>query len=531
MSSLRAHAAETEAPLPHPIQLDCARPARPIILIGTAETVAVAREQIGLVEGGPEPIACILVEGDRRARAAGGLPVAGGLDDIPATIARLQPELALVSIPGAFADAAVRVRAALRRAGVPERVLPPLAELLAPPLSSTDVVTPAPSPAARLDYAELIGRTPHSIDGATVGAILRGKRVLITGAGGSIGAELARVAAAYAPAELQLMDRSENALFEVDRVIARVAPGLQRRTLLHDVIDADQTLSILLDLRPHVVFHAAAHKHVPLMEDHPAHAITNNVFGTKAIADAAASVGAERFVFVSTDKAVNPTSVMGATKRLAELYIHWVHEASRRLANPGETPTRFSIVRFGNVLGSACSVLTIWSAQIAEGGPITVTDPEMTRFFMTIPEAAALVAQSAALPLRAAGPDPQSSSASVYVLDMGGPVRILDLAERFIRAHGLEPRDPVRSDSCGARPGIDIAFTGVRPGEKLYEELSYPAEALRPTAHPGINAWAGPAPRGNCAAMIADLGQVRASRDREAVLAAIRRHVPEMARP
>jgi O-antigen biosynthesis protein WbqV len=363
-----------------------------------------------------------------------------------------------------------------------------------------------------------------------VSRILTGKRVLITGAGGSIGSELARIVASFGPEHLVLMERAENALFEIDRQLAERFPRLARRAVLHDVVDADQTLRLLVQLRPHVVFHAAAHKHVPLMEDHPSHAVTNNLFGTKAIADAALAVNAERFVFVSTDKAVNPTSVMGATKRLAELYVQGLHARAHFHGTVGGEPgaTRFSMVRFGNVLGSAASVLQIWSAQLADGGPITVTDPRMTRFFMTIPEAAALVIQAGAI-------EPEGSaarSAPVYVLDMGKPARILDLAERFIRAHGFEPRAadmPTGRPPATGLPPIEIVFTGIRPGEKLFEELAYQAELLRPTPFPGINAWRGQAPTATEAtAMIADLSGVRAITERGAVLSAIRRHLPEM---
>ncbi len=525
--------------MPRPLRAPRPTPATPpaprALLIGTPDTVALARNQLALLDHGPEPIGCLLVEG-KRPRAAGGLPVFGALDDLAQALERHRLDLAVVSLPETMPDAIARVRADLARLGLPERFLPPLSEFLDNPPAVLRQANPASSTVlgSRIDLAELTGRAPHAIDRATVASILAGKRVLITGAGGSIGAELARVVASFDPDQLQLMDRSENALFEIDRVMARLAPDLPRRSILHDVVDADQTLALLVDLRPDVVFHAAAHKHVPLMEDHPSHAVANNLFGTKSIADAAAAVGAERFVLVSTDKAVNPVSVMGATKRLAEIYVQWAHEASRRMAGEQVSPTRFSIVRFGNVVGSACSVLTIWSAQLAEGGPITVTDPRMTRYFMTIPEAAALVVQSAAL--EPAGPS--GRAAAVYVLDMGTPIRILDLAERFIRAHALEPRilgaeargliRPVLAS--GDRPTIDVAFTGIRPGEKLYEELACEAEDLQPTVHPGIRAWAGPAPRTNCAAMIADLAAVRTTRDREAVLAAIHRHVPEMAR-
>ncbi len=497
------------------------------VLIGTTETVALAREQLALLPDSPEPIGCILLD-KRTPRAAGGLPVFGGLDDLPAAAADRRINLAIVTLPAAMSQTINTVRAQLVNLGILERFLPPLTEMLAssPPysvgLGQAAAAGTMVGGGHGIDVGTLIGRTPHTLDREAVGRILTGKRVLITGAGGSIGAELARLAAGFGPEQLLLLDRSENALFEIDRQIARKAPGVTRRAILHDIVDAEATLRLLVELRPHVVFHAAAHKHVPLMEDHPAHAVTNNLFGTRSIADAAHSVGAERFVMISTDKAVNPTSVMGATKRLAELYVHWLHETSRRMAGDG-SPTAFSMVRFGNVIGSACSVLTIWSAQLAEGGPVTVTDPRMTRFFMTIPEAATLVMQAAAL--EADGP-----SAAVHVLDMGKPLPILDLARRFVRAHGFEPRvagEPSTPAAAGL-PAIDIVFTGSRAGEKLHEELAYGAECLRPTAHPGITAWRGSPPHANVAAMIADLSAVRSSSDRAGVLAAIRRHLPEM---
>ena len=501
------------------------------VLIGTPETVAAARDVLALAPGSPEPIGCILVE-RKQPRAAGGLPVFGTLDDLPGAVARQGLGLAIVSLPMAMADTINRVRATLRQLGIEERFMPPVQDLLsqAPPFA-VGLATPATQAGAapRIDIAELIGRKPQSVDNASIARILTGKRVMITGAGGSIGAELARIVASFNPEQIQLVERAENPLFEIDRQIARRFPTIARRAALHDVVDAEQTLRLLVDLKPQVVFHAAAHKHVPLMEDHPAHAVTNNLFGTKSIADAALAVGAERFVMVSTDKAVNPTSVMGATKRLAELYVQCLHETSRRMTSDLGSGIRFSMVRFGNVLGSACSVLTIWSAQLAEGGPVTVTDPRMTRFFMTIPEAATLVIQAAAID------HSQKDAAAVHVLDMGEPISILDLARRFVRAHGFEPRVVFDGQAAepvsGSLPTLDILFTGIRPGEKLYEELSYGAEQLRPTPYPGIRAWAGEAADvPNCAAMIADLSSVRISRDREAVLAAIRRHVPEMTR-
>lgn len=519
------------APLPTPT----AEPARRVVLIGTPETVGMARDQLALVPNAPEPVGCILVD-RRQPRAAGGLPVFGSLEDLPLAAARQGLTMAVVSLPMAMADTINRVRGLLRTLNIEERFVPPLQDLLsqAPPFAVGLAVPATQSASAtgapKIDIAELIGRKSHSLDHASVARILTGKRVLITGAGGSIGAELARIVAGFNPAQLQLVERAENPLFEIDRQLARRFPTVARRAALHDVVDAEATLRLLVDLKPDIVFHAAAHKHVPLMEDHPAHAVTNNLFGTKSIADAALAVGAERFVMVSTDKAVNPTSVMGATKRLAEVYIQSLHDSSRRMA--GGRGTRFSMVRFGNVLGSACSVLTIWSAQLAEGGPVTVTDPRMTRFFMTIPEAATLVIQAAAID------HPEADSAAVHVLDMGEPLQILALAKRFVRAHGFEPRVIGWSDAGPADdptdvpcllPALDIVFTGVRPGEKLHEELSYGAEQLRPTPYPGINAWGGERPAAGCATMIADLSAVRTSREREPVLAAIRRHLPEMA--
>ncbi len=511
-----------------PVPIPRPAPAHKVVLVGTPETVGATRELLALTAGSLEPVGCVLVD-RHQPRAAGGLPVFGMLDDLPSAAAKHGFTMAIVSVPMAMAETINRVRGVLRGLGIEERFIPPVQDLLAqaPPFA-VGLATPATQAAGattgRIDIAELIGRRPHSLDQAAVAKILTGKRVMITGAGGSIGAELARIVAGFGPAQVQLVERAENPLFEIDRQIARRFPSIARRAALHDVVEAEQTLRLLVDLKPHVIFHAAAHKHVPLMEDHPAHAVTNNLFGTKSIADAALAVGAERFVMVSTDKAVNPTSVMGATKRLAELYVQWLHETSRRMSGANDG-TRFSMVRFGNVLGSACSVLTIWSAQLAEGGPVTVTDPRMTRFFMTIPEAATLVIQAAAM-------DSENHGAPVHVLDMGEPLPILDLARRFVRAHGFEPRavGEGAAPSGGSLPTLDIVFTGIRPGEKLFEELSYGAEHLRPTSHPGIRAWAGSQAAPNAATMIADLSAVRTSGDREAVLAAIRRHVPEMTR-
>ena len=268
--------------------------------------------------------------------------------------------------------------------------------------------------------------------------------------------EFCRQVAAFRPSCLILVERSENALFEIHCELRRRFPDLEAIPCVADVTDVPRISSLFARYRPTTVFHAAAHKHVPMMEWNAGEALKNNVVGTRIVADMAHRFAAERFVMISTDKAVNPSSVMGATKRAAELYVQ---------ALSGTSATHFATVRFGNVLGSAGSVIPIFRRQIRDGGPVTVTHPDMTRYFMTIPEAVQLVIQAAAL----------SRGGETFILDMGAPVRIVDLATDLIRLSGLEPgRD------------IEIQFTGVRPGEKLFEELSTTAEGISRTAHPKI---------------------------------------------
>ncbi|MFZ4573050.1 MAG: polysaccharide biosynthesis protein [Phycisphaerales bacterium] len=477
------------------------------VIIGTPATCTALAAQFETFAPERRPVGCLLTEPAHRQPL---LDVIGFAEDLERIHKAHAFSFAIVSLPSTAGALATRLRARLRSLGIESRWVPALEDVIDAP--------PAISTSSPIDLVELIGRTPYGIDRREVSRTIGGKRVLITGAGGSIGSEIARIAATFRPEQLVLMERSENALFEIDRQIARRFPDVPRRAVLHDVVDADATLRLCVALKPQVVFHSAAHKHVPLMEDHPAHAVTNNFFGTKSIADAANAVGAERFVMISSDKAVNPTSVMGATKRLAEMYVQSLHRAGGASGR-----TSFSMVRFGNVLGSACSVLPIWGAQLAEGGPITVTDPRMTRYFMTIHEAAMLVIQSAAIDARA------QHAASVYVLDMGEPVRILDLAQRFVTLSGFTPRLPETSPLPFAGPIVDVTFTGARPGEKLHEELAYAAESLRPTPFPGINAWTGMLPADfDAAELVAELGTARVSPDRRAVLEIIRKNVPEM---
>ncbi len=430
------------------------------VIIGQPDSCRRLEQQLDLLESRPVTIGWVVTQPQN---ALHDEPLLGSIDQLESIIAQRRPAVALISLPAAMKDLIASIRTRLRKLGIVERFMPTLEDQLAGigPRSQIDV-----------DLNQLIGRPARNIDETAIARVIRGRRVLITGAGGSIGSELSRVVAGFSPQSLTLIERSENALFEIDRQIARTSPNLRREALLHDVVDSDATLAHFLRIRPDVIFHAAAHKHVPMMEDHPAAAIDNNLFGTKSVADAAAAVEAERFVMISTDKAVNPVSVMGATKRLAELYVQQIKEQS---------PTGFAIVRFGNVLGSSGSVLDIWTRQIAEGGPLTVTDPRMTRYFMTIPEAAALVIQSAALM------DPTAAGAEVFVLDMGEPVKVLDLAQRFAQMHGLDLVALSESSDAAAPGTIQLVCTGARPGEKLHEQLAIDPATLQPTSHPGIN--------------------------------------------
>ncbi len=310
-----------------------------------------------------------------------------------------------------------------------------------------------------VDIADLLGRAPVKLDTGIIGEQLHGRCVLVTGAGGSIGSEMCRQIAGFDPKRLILVERAENVLFEIHRELLESHPQLDLVPCVADIGDSQRLKAVFASERPPIVFHAAAHKHVPMMEINPGEAIKNNIGGTKVVADACVETGVERMVLISTDKAVNPTSIMGCTKRVAEMYVQSISDTQ---------VTQFVTVRFGNVLGSSGSVVPIFKEQIAAGGPVTVTHPEMERYFMTIPEAAQLVLQAGAM----------GKGGEIYVLHMGEPVKIVDLARDMIKLSGL-------------RPGIDIeiAFRGIRPGEKLYEELLSEGEHIGDTAHPKIGIW------------------------------------------
>lgn len=463
--------------------------------MGTALSAAQLCHTLAAAKPQPQVIGCVLPAVALESSSPETLPCAtlGPIDQLAQIVQRHQPALVLVSLPLAMREAIGQTAATLGRLGVTWRFMPTLDDQLAGRTTSR-ITGGLPTSAAQaagigtasfvtgpIDPTRLIDRAPRRLDEQALSQWIGGRRVMITGSGGSIGSELARVVARFAPGRLTLVERSENALFEIDRELARTHPSLDRHAELHDVTQRERTFDLLERQRPDVVLHAAAHKHVPMMEDHPAAAIENNFYGTRAIADATAAIGAERFVMISTDKAVNPSSVMGASKRLAELYVQHLNTVS---------DTSCCMVRFGNVLGSACSVVPIWTKQLEHGGPITVTHEAMTRYFMTIPEAAGLVLQAGMFSgtIDTSEQMGQASSLSsrggeVFLLDMGEPIRILDLARRFVRLQGFEP-------------GVDveIKITGTRPGEKLFEELAYHSEDMLPTPHDSIRVWKNEAP-------------------------------------
>jgi FlaA1/EpsC-like NDP-sugar epimerase len=375
-----------------------------------------------------------------------GIKVLGATSNLPRVLDGVQPDEVIIAIPSAPGTLRQQVVTACRERGIPVRTLPTTFELLSGGVNLMRQVR-------EVRVEDVLGRDPVRVEIDRVGAYLRGRTVLVTGAGGSIGAELCRQIARVGAKRLVLVENSENALFEIRRELEEERHFSRAAAVLADCKDATRMREVFAEQSPSVVFHAAAYKHVPLMEENPVEAIRNNAVATRIVAAAAGEAGAERFVLVSTDKAVSPATVMGASKALAE----WAIEAAQKRWKG----TRYASVRFGNVLGSSGSVVPIFRRQIAQGGPVTVTDEKMTRYFMTIPEAVQLIIRSGEL----------STGGEVFVLEMGDPVRIVDLARNMIRLAGLEPE-------------VDIAIEliGRRPGEKIHEELFNPGE--RPEATP-----------------------------------------------
>ncbi len=381
-----------------------------------------------------------------------GVRVLGTIAELEHVVRDRRPDEVLIAIPSASGELRARIVETTRALQVPVKTLPSLADLVSGDADLARQLRP-------VEVEDVLGREPVEVDFASISDYLAGEVVLVTGAGGSIGSELCRQIARVGPAKLVLLDNAEPALFEIERELVRERRFLAAAAVVGDVRDPAKLRQVFEKYRPSVVFHAAAYKHVALMEANPIEAVRNNTLGTRVVADVAAEFGASRFVLVSTDKAANPRTVMGQSKALAEWIVEtWGHRA--------DVSTRFVAVRFGNVLGSSGSVVPIFRRQIARGGPVTVTHPEMTRFFMTIPEAVQLVVQAGAM----------GGRGQVYVLDMGEPVRIVDLAENMIRL-------------SGKNPGTEIAieFIGPAPGEKLHEELVGHDETAAPSEHPKID--------------------------------------------
>jgi FlaA1/EpsC-like NDP-sugar epimerase len=419
-----------------------------VAVVGSRDAGAAAiREMLRSPGAGLVPVA--VFDDDRRAHGLSmvGVPVVGSIDDIPGAASRYTLQQVLLTIPNPPPELVEKVLLACERAGLTMKVLPGVSHLV-------DGMAPAvPLSRAREPRIEdLLGRSPIPIDLARVRRSLEGRRVLVTGAGGSIGSEICRQVAELDPALLVLLDHDETHLHDT----AATIPGPTEQALV-DIANRSAVIDTFNQFRPEVVFHAAGHKHVPVLERHPVEAASTNVFGTLNVVEAATGVGTQRFVQISSDKAVRPSSVMGATKRLAEQIV-----LSRA---PGGAS--YCTVRFGNVLGSRGSVIPTFTRQIANGGPVTVTDARMTRFFMSVQEAVQLVLESSVL---------SDGGGEVFMLEMGDPVSILDLAKRMIRLSGFQDGED-----------IDIEIVGVRPGEKFDEELRTPEEEVLNTYHPYIN--------------------------------------------
>lgn len=372
----------------------------------------------------------------------------------PERLLQLQTKLNLhrviIALPSASGKRIREIVAILQKAGIKFETVPTLDQLATGKVKVTQL--------RPVDIQDLLGRDAVELEMDNIQNLLYGQTVMVTGAGGSIGSELCRQIASFHPKRLLMVEQSEVQMFLIEQEMIALGHGPISVPLIADILDYPRMDAVFKEHKPGVVFHAAAHKHVPMMEKHPGEAIKNNTLGTAQLAELALEYQVSRFVLISTDKAINPTNVMGATKRLAEIFL-------QSLAASEPSQTRFMAVRFGNVLGSSGSVIPTFHKQIAAGGPITVTHPEVTRFFMTIPEAVGLVLQSAA----------QGEGGEIFVLDMGKPIKIVDLARQLIELSGLEPG----SD-------IEIQFTGLRPGEKLYEELSHQGENCVATNHPKI---------------------------------------------
>jgi FlaA1/EpsC-like NDP-sugar epimerase len=426
-------------------------PLVPTLLIGAGQAgVVVARELANRPDLGIRPIGFLDDDKNKIGNVVHGIKVLGAINELPSAALKHGARQVLITIANAPGPSIRRIKQACDDAGLPAKIIPGIYEIVGGQVNLSRI--------RNVSIEDVLGRDAVVLEVDAIASSLDGQVVMVTGAGGSIGSELCRQILRFKPKRLLLVEQAENALFNIHRELIGLDPSFEARLspCIADVCEHGRMEALFREHRPAIVFHAAAHKHVPMMEWNPGEAVRNNVFGTRTVADLSDRFGVQRFVMVSTDKAVNPTSVMGATKRCAELYVQTLSARSK---------TRFVAVRFGNVLGSAGSVIPIFQEQIARGGPVTVTHADMKRYFMTIPEACQLVLQAGAM----------GQGGEIFILDMGEPVKIVDLARDLITLSGLKPGDD-----------IEIVFTGLRPGEKLFEELAVGDERVDKTRHPKI---------------------------------------------
>ncbi|MDP6830940.1 MAG: nucleoside-diphosphate sugar epimerase/dehydratase [Alphaproteobacteria bacterium] len=479
----------------------------PVLLIGAGdEAEAFIRTMARDRQASYRVVGIVDHKRSRIGRDIRGVTVLGGLDEVEAIVDGLQrkgrkPQRMIITWPKLDGDTIGGLLEQAESLGLVLSRMPRLTDFQSGGNSGNNGTNLEPQP---VEVEDLLGRPQQVLDRESMRALISGRRVMITGAGGTIGSELARQIAAHAPAHVSLLDNGEHALYRIDLEFDESWPELSRRAILGDVRDAERLEVVFAREQPELVFHAAAFKHVPMVEENPNEGVLTNVLGTANVARACQAAGVKVMVQISTDKAVNPTSVMGATKRIAEMICQGLSLSA--------ASCRFVTVRFGNVLGSTGSVVPLFQRQLARGGPLTVTDPEVTRYFMTTREAGELVLQAtAAAPMGEEG-------GKIFVLDMGKPVRILDLARQMIRLAGLTPE-----------VDIPIAFTGLRPGEKLYEELLHDGEAPQPTNLAGVNLAA---PRvidhDLLSAQVEKLAAAATARDTAQTLTLIRHLVPEM---
>jgi FlaA1/EpsC-like NDP-sugar epimerase len=420
----------------------------PTLLIGADRAgFLVAKEVAAHPEVGIEALGFLDDDPGKLGMVIHGLRVLGTTADIEGVGKALGARQALIAIENLSGARTRRIQDLCSRCGISAKTIPGIRDVVEGRINLSKI--------RDVSIEDLLCRDPVRLDSRAIAVKIASRRIMITGAGGSIGSELCREVCGFGPAVLVLVEQAENSLFQVHRELANNFPGLRLAPCIADVCEGPRMEQVFERWQPEVVFHAAAHKHVPMMEWNSGEAIKNNVFGTRQLADLADAAGVREFVMISTDKAINPTSIMGVSKRIAEIYIQALSQRSR---------TRFVTVRFGNVLGSNGSVIPIFKEQINRGGPVTVTHPEMKRYFMTIPEACQLVLQAASM----------GQGGEIFVLDMGEPVKIVDLARDLVRLSGLLPEE------------IEIRFTGLRPGEKLFEELTFKEENARKTHHPKI---------------------------------------------